>query len=246
MGRARDGPRSRRPHDRRDGPRAAGGSFPPRSRHDRPKADIAEKIEEDLPETAEDQSEWNWLALSKWVNVRVWTQHERSRTEEDRPRRALADDLTERRKEAIERFDYSPLDIFTDEQFGRRSLCGWLHQQFTLEMRPEEFDRSCLPRRRSRSVRRKIEELYRQKEIEFPVAVGMTNFMAEGPGGGGERYNREGLIRWANDRFQAALPVDEVKDRPRNEIESLLRSRAADSSSTANCIQKTDEYLDKA
>ena len=32
--------------------------------------DITEKIEEDLPETAEDQSEWNWLALSKWVNVR--------------------------------------------------------------------------------------------------------------------------------------------------------------------------------
>ena len=147
--------------------------------------------------------------------------------------------------EAVGRFDYSPLAIFTDEQFGRRSLCGWLHQQFTLEMRPEEFE-NLSPEDAVALVRRKIEELYRQKEIEFPVAVGMTNFMAEGPGGGGERYNREGLIRWANDRFQATLPIEQVKDQPRNEIENLLKESSRRFFVNGELIEKTDEYLDQA
>ena len=74
----------------------------------------------------------------------------------------------------------------------------------------------------------------------------MTNFMAEGPGGGGERYNREGLIRWANDRFQASLPVEEVKNRPRNEIENLLKESSRRFFVNGELIEKTDEYLDQA
>ena len=124
-------------------------------------------------------------------------------------------------------------------------LCGWLHQQFTLEMRPEEFE-NVTPEDAVALVRRKIDELYRQKEIEFPVAVGMTNFMAEGPGGGGERYNREGLIRWANDRFQVTLPIEEVKDRPRNEIENLLKESSRRFFVNGELIEKTEEYLDQA
>ena len=74
----------------------------------------------------------------------------------------------------------------------------------------------------------------------------MTNFMAEGPGGGGEHYNREGLVRWANERFQAALPVDDVKNRPRNEIEGLLRETSQKFFVNGEVLQKADEYLHKA
>jgi preprotein translocase subunit SecA len=74
----------------------------------------------------------------------------------------------------------------------------------------------------------------------------MTNFMAEGPGGGGERYNREGLIRWANDRFQASLPVEQIKDRPRNEIETLLKESSRRFFVNGELIEKTDAYLDQA
>ncbi|HUE14935.1 MAG TPA: SEC-C metal-binding domain-containing protein, partial [Planctomycetaceae bacterium] len=206
--------------------------------------EIAEKIEEDLPETAEDQSEWNWLSLSKWVNVRYGL-NTNDRELKKIGRDALAADLTRRALETLGRFDFSPLTVFTDEQFGRRSLCGWLHQQFTLETRPEEFE-NLAPENAVALVRRKIEDLYRTKEIDFPVAVGMTNFMAEGPGGGGDRYNREGLIRWANDRFQASLPVENVKDRPRNEIESLLKESSRQFFVNGELVQKTDAYIEQA
>jgi preprotein translocase subunit SecA len=206
--------------------------------------EIGEKIEEDLPEGAEDQSEWNWLALSKWVNVRYGL-NTNDRELKKIGREALPADLTKRAHEAISKFDFSPLTIFIDEQFGRRSVCGWLRQQFTLEARPEEFE-NLSAEDAVALVRHKIEELYKEKEIEFPVAVGMTNFMAEGPGGGGERYNREGLIRWANDRFQASLPVEQVKDRPRNEIENLLKESSRQFFVNGELIAKTDAYLDQA
>ena len=138
--------------------------------------EIGEKIEEDLPGTAEDQSEWNWLALSKWVNVRYGL-NTNDRELKKIGREALATDLTNRaRWRRWSKFDYSPLDIFTDEEFGRRSLCGWLHQQFTLEVQPEEFvelvsgrcgrlgppqDRGALPRKGDRvSGRRRHDELH--------------------------------------------------------------------------------------
>jgi preprotein translocase subunit SecA len=206
--------------------------------------DIAEKIEEDLPETAEDQSEWNWLSLSKWVNVRFGL-NTNDRELKKIGREELHADLTRRAIESMSRFDFSPLAVFCDEQFGLRSVCGWLHQQFTLEMRPEEFE-NLSPEDAVALIRRKIEELYRQKEVEFPVAVGMTKFMAEGPGGGGERYNREGLVRWANDRFQASLPVDEVKDRPRNEIENLLKESSRRFFVNGELLEKSNEYLEQA
>ena len=147
--------------------------------------DIAEKIEEDLPETAEDQSEWNWLALSKWVNVRYGL-NTNDRELKKIGREALQADLTRRAGIAWGGSTFSPLGRLHRRTVRPASLCGWLHQQFTLEMRPEEFE-NLSPEDAVALVRRKIEELYRQKEIEFPVAVGMTNFMAEGPGGGGER-----------------------------------------------------------
>ncbi len=208
-------------------------------------ADIAEKIEEDLPSEAEDTNDWNWLALSRFVNVRYGL-NTNDRELKKIGRDALLADLLPRAKEAIARFDFTPVDVLLDPQFGPKSVCGWLHQQLTLEMRPEDFTDLGGPEEAVELVRRKIDDLYRQKEVEFPVSVGMTNFMAEGPGGGGERYNREGLVRWANERFQAALPVDDVKNRPRNEIEGLLRETSQKFFVNGEVLDKADEYLHKA
>ena len=190
--------------------------------------DIGEKIEEDLPETAEDQSEWNWLALSKWVNVRYGL-NTNDRELKKMGREALQDDLTRRAMEAVGRFDYSPLAIFTDEQFGRRSLCGWLHQQFTLEMRPEEFE-SLSPEEAVALVRRKIDEVYRQKEIEFPVAVGMTNFMAEGPAAGASGTTAKDSFAGPTTGSRPRFPSS--RSRTDREMRSRIssRSRVANSS----------------
>ncbi len=60
-----------------------------------------------------------------------------------------------------------------------------------------------MPRSRKSSCNRS-REAYRQKEITFPVEVAMASHMAERtstPGGGQQKYDREGLYRWARLRF---------------------------------------------
>ena len=46
---------------------------------------------------------------------------------------------------------------------------------------------------------------YRQKDVEFPVRVGMQNFMADKPQAGAQRYDRDGLYRWSAQRLGTVL-----------------------------------------
>ena len=54
----------------------------------------------------------------------------------------------------------------------------------------------------------KVNEAYRAKDVDFPVKVGMQNFMSEKPQqGGGQRFDREGLFRWAVQRLGPVLAI---------------------------------------
>ena len=50
-----------------------------------------------------------------------------------------------------------------------------------------------------------MREAYRQKDVEFPVRVGMQNFMADKPQAGGQRFDRDGLYRWSAQRLGTVL-----------------------------------------
>jgi preprotein translocase subunit SecA len=77
-------------------------------------------------------------------------------------------------------------------------------------------------------LRARVIELYRQKEIEFPVQVAMARFMAERIqpfGAGGQKYDREGLYRWAKERFtslQDGLNEDDFRTHSRAALRELL------------------------
>ncbi len=220
--------------DRRHGPAAARGVPARRSRptgRGRHRREDRGRLCRARPRTP---TEWNWLALSRFVNVRYGL-NTNDRELKKVGRDELLADLLPRAKEAIARFDFTPVDVLLDPQFGPKSVCGWLHQQLTLEMRPEEFTDLGSPDEAVELVRRKIDDLYRQKEIEFPVAVGMTNFMAEGPGGGGERYNRGGSRplgqravpgRAAGRRRQKSSSQRNRRSAPRDEPK-ILRQRGS-------------------
>jgi hypothetical protein len=57
-------------------------------------------------------------------------------------------------------------------------------------------------------IQSRVMELYHQKEVEFPVKLGMARFMSDRPvvHGAGARYDREGLFRWAQGRFGTIAP----------------------------------------
>ncbi|MEX2288560.1 MAG: preprotein translocase subunit SecA [Planctomycetaceae bacterium] len=205
---------------------------------------IQEQIDENLPEDVEDTSEWNWLALSKWANAQ-WGLNTNDRELKKIGREGLYDYLHQRAIDAIGRFDYSGLQIFLTDDFSQRSLCGWLQQQFGVSLDPQELTdvpaADAVP-----LIRQRLEQLYHEKEIMFPVAVGMTNFLSDDRAGG-EKYNREGLVRWANDRFGSDITLDDIKSKPRNEIESLLARYSRDYHSRGiAALAQIESYFDRA
>jgi preprotein translocase subunit SecA len=204
---------------------------------------IREQIEENLPEAVEDQQEWNWLALAKWANAQ-WGLNTNDRELKKIGREDQFHHLHERAGEAIDRYDFSELNFLLADDLAPSSICGWLHQQFGVDLDPKEL--VDMPVEETlEHTRQKIKKLYREKEIKFPVAVGMTNFLAD-TRSSGEKYNREGLVRWANDRFKTRIQLNEIKGQSRADVEMMLTECSRKFFVNGDVVSQVDEFLDQA
>jgi len=97
----------------------------------------------------------------------------------------------------------------------------------------------------------RVKELYARKEVEFPVQVGMAQFMTDrGDGPVGARYDRDGLFAWASSRFeeqQSKLNKEEFETLSRAKLqEQLLEvSRACYPTKSAEDLDgKLDELFE--
>ncbi len=191
---------------------------------------IREAVEENLPADAE-PADWTWLSLVNWANnryglglkerdLRRFSQAGPDGSFElDRP--ALEDFLAEKAGTAVASVDLEPAREFLLEDWGRRSLAGWLHHKFGIAVDPADWaklDRAEVSRR----IKQQARELYASKEAELPVRIGMTRFLQERTQGSAPRYDRDGLAAWASDRFHTLIDPEELRPLLRPEIESLL------------------------
>ena len=202
---------------------------------------LQEQLQVDLPEDAADENEWNWLALSKWANAK-WNLSTNDRELKKVGRDELFRYLKEKAVNAIDRNDYSLLDELLADDMPDRALCGWLNAQFTLEVSPEEFQGMEFEET-VEIIKAKIREMYREKEVLFPVAVGMTRFMADRQSSG-DKFNREGLLIWVNDRFHTSLGMDDLKNKSKHEVESLLSTHSKDFLASIDQLDLLEDYLE--
>lgn len=205
---------------------------------------IQEKIEENLPEDVEDDRERNWQAMSMWANRRFGL-NTNERDLRKIPFDEIHQTLYARAQEAIQRFDFSPVEVFLKDDWGRQSLSGWVKQQYGLEIPAASFEGQS-PEEAAALIKAQILDLYQRKEIEFPVSVGMSHFMAEDSRGGGERYNREGLANWASARFQTSIPPEQLEGRSRADIGRHLLDVSRQFFESGKSIEFLEEKLDKA
>lgn len=206
---------------------------------------LRDQIESDLPDEVEDERERNWAAFSKWVNTRYGL------NTSDRELRKIGhenifEELLPRIHEAIGRYDFSPLKQFSAEDYGRVNLSGWLEEQFTLRISPDEF-KGLPPDQAQEMILKRLLEMYNAKEIEFPVSVGMTRFMADRSGAPGtERYDREGLAQWAGNRFEAPLQPTTFEGQSRETIRESLLAFSEKYHQNGATVGSIDRYLERA
>ena len=180
---------------------------------------IYEQIDIHLPEDAPNKLDWNWIALTRWAN-RAFGLSLNDKELRGRDRREVASFLLEKAKEGILRWELKELDAFLDPLYPQKSLVSWANFNFLLGLKPEELqglDEVHIVQ----LVKDKVRDQYDDKEVTFPVSVGMHNFLA-GDGKQNERANRERLARWANTRFRTDLDPEQFSDLQSSAIYSSL------------------------
>jgi preprotein translocase subunit SecA len=151
-------------------------------------------MEENLPQD-EEEKDWKWSELTRAVNAK----YDLKVAEKDL-RKIGADKLAEfllaKAEAAVRAVNLSDGERFLARTYGAEALAEWCRQKFGVSVAIDDI--------MSRSgedldefLYGKVREVYRQKDVEFPVRVGMQNFMSDKPQAGGQRYDRDGLYRWA-------------------------------------------------
>lgn len=191
---------------------------------------IQEQIEVYLPEEGGEEDEditqqWNWIALTKWAN-RIFNLNLQDRDLQKNERKDIQNYLLEHGRTFVSKWDVTPLDTFMKDDFETRSLCGWAHHHFTLDVSPEELAGKEVNFIED-YLNEKVRALYDAKEVEFPVKVGLNSFLT-GDGSAGEKYNREKLCRWANTRLNREFRPEDFASMSTEEIEKLLVDTSRD------------------
>ncbi len=159
---------------------------------------VHEALEENL-NTDVDAKEWNWQAMAGAMNSRYGLKlndHQFKKIGRDN----LSEFLIEQAEKSLREVDLSAGRQYLEPDWGIKSVCDWVRLKFQIKIDPNQIAEQS-PARIKELLHGKVMELYRQKEIEFPVMLGMTRFMSDKVVQGGHKYDREGLLRWCQQRF---------------------------------------------
>ncbi len=189
---------------------------------------VIDSIEENLP-LEEDTADWNWEALAKMATTR-WGLNLRDRDLKKLGRDEVAEFMIQKARVAIQEVDLSEGAVFLSDDFALRTTVGWVKNKFGLELDLEEI-RNLEPSALKQYVFERAERAYDEKEYEYPVMAGLYRFTA---GSGQTRIDRNGLVAWARERFQADLDVDDLKNKQREEIRALLLDHSRNAQQLAN------------
>ncbi|APZ92353.1 preprotein translocase subunit SecA [Fuerstiella marisgermanici] len=193
---------------------------------------IYEQTEVNLPEADGDEEEvaaikreWNWIAMSRWAN-QFFGLNLNDRDLQKVGRDEVPMHLLNLARGTIQRWDVKDLDTFMDPDFEYKSLCGWANHHFTLNVNVDEVKGKEDPEIEM-FLKDQVRNLYDEKEVTFPVKVGLSSFLS-GDGAHGEKYNREKLCRWANTRFRRDFSPEQFASMSTPQIEELLIATSRD------------------
>jgi len=179
---------------------------------------LHDAIEENLPKE-EEQSEWNWEALTKWINTR-WGLNLRDRDLKNIERDQLEEMILEKAAEAIRQVDLSDYARCLDPDFSYRVACGWVQHKFGIPISLDDV-KDLDPPAFEALVRERAAEAYREREIEYPVMVGLYQFTKR-DAQGQKRYDRDTLVAWAKQRFEADFDPQSVGNLAHQELMPVL------------------------
>ena len=173
-------------------------------------------MDETVPRDA-DPVDYNWETLTKFVNTRFQAGI-RSSTLKELDELDLFDHIMEYADTWINRVDLADAKIFLESTFQHQTLLAWLASKYGISLQLDDISGMNEGEIRELILDR-TSEMYFQKEAEYPVLAALYRF---GSAGEGVRLDRDGLIEWAQHRFDAKIDIADVQNQQREETRDFL------------------------
>jgi preprotein translocase subunit SecA len=185
---------------------------------------IQEGMDENLSED-DDPNDWKWQEMARVMSGRYGLKLT-DRQLKQIGREGLPAFLLDEATKSINEVDLGEGRKYLERDWGLDSMVDWIRQKFAITVTAAEI-RELNNDAVRELVLQRVREAYRQKEINFPVEVAMASHMAERTGqhSSQQKYDREGLFRWARTRFTSHtehLKEEQFRTESRARLKELL------------------------
>jgi preprotein translocase subunit SecA len=168
--------------------------------------------------------------LAKWARTHLGIELDTSGIAEGGTdaRRGIERALAEASDAKIDAADLSGVEEFTKPDYAASELARWADQKFGIKVDPQEILRAqpSGPEAVAALFLKQAEELYRVREVEYPVDFAMDITMAtmrQSP-----QYAIESLCRWANTRFGLNWTPEKLRTTPPQQARQELLNASAE------------------
>ncbi len=199
--------------------------------------EILSAIEENL-NLREEESEWKWKALAKFVNTR-WEMNMRAKELKSIGRDMLDQALIQKARARIQKIELSEGEPMLLADFGYKTATRWAKAKFGIDIEVATIETMHTDEEVKDHIAGLAVAKYDQKEAEYPVMAGMYQFVQPTGGGAQPRIDREGLVQWASRRFHSEMSIDDLRNKQRDEIRELLVSKSISHQQLAQSAMET-------
>ena len=201
---------------------------------------ILDAIDENLP-AEEDQSEWNWEAMTKWVNNRFNTNYTVGAIKKiDRDR--MDEEFISKSNAFIDAIDLSEGEPFLDMDYGNKMLVSWMQSKFGIPVDLNEI-KGLEPEAIKRMMLGASEKAYLEREAQYPVLVGFHRFR-EQTGPNSYVINGAAMATWAAGRFQNENVLEKLQADSEHPFEVLVEVSRANAQKSTEVWKSLQDKLD--
>ncbi len=182
---------------------------------------VGEAIDESLNPN-EDPKDWKWQELARALNARFGLTIDVAALKKV-GRDELSEHLIPLAQQAVSKIDLSGGRRFVESTYPLESLTDWARQKYSLKVTLDEITNK-EPGDITDILRRKVRDAYRNKDVEFPVTVGLASYLPEKMRAD-RRPDRDNLFRWATERFAGSgveISEEVIRTEPRAKVKELL------------------------
>ena len=174
---------------------------------------LGEYMSDDL-----DRAEWDLKGLSKWAMSKFEVSISQNQLRKMTPDE-VEPQLIESAAARINKYDFSRLGAFLEDDFAAKSLCDWLNQKFDLKV-PIDTLAEKNSEQVEQLLRHEARQAYRRREIEYPVDYILNMSLRRQQAGSG--FAAREIVDWAKRKYQADLSVEEVQNLSFDKIRKTL------------------------